>query len=71
MEIVKGQYGSVSYENGEVVARAPVGNLVKTKISDLKAKIQSGEIDLVKGTNIDATVALAVIGLVEDQIEKL
>lgn len=71
MEIVKGKYGSINVEGGDVVARAPLGTLVKSKIADLKAKVQSGEIDLVKGTDIDATVALTVLDLIEAQVDKI
>jgi len=77
MELFKG--GTLDYKDGSVVLSALDGNLtlqlkamalVGPMIDSMVSKIESGEIDLVKGTDIDKFVALQVLGLIKTELSK-
>lgn len=59
MELVKGV--TVDYVEGAIVLKAEVKSLVLAEIAKVEAKIESGEIDLVKGTDLDKQAALGLI----------
>lgn len=63
IEVLKGV--KLDYQDGKVVLTAEVKALVQPKIEELKAKIASGEIDPIKGTDIDKMAFLAALELVE------
>lgn len=63
MEVAKGV--TLEYTEGEVVLKAKVKELVIGELAKVKAKFESGEIDLVKGTDLDKSAALAIIAAVE------
>lgn len=60
-----GENVTVEYVEGEVVVKAPVKKLVVAELAKVKAKVESGEIDLVKGTDLDKAAALAIISALE------
>ncbi len=64
-EISKGVIAKL--ENGVVSVEADLKVLALPVIEDIQKKIQSGEIDLVKGTDLDATVADKVL----EQLKKV
>ena len=64
-EITKGV--SVKLENGVVSVEADLKVLALPVIEDIQKKIESGEIDLIKGTDLDATVANKVL----EQLKKV
>lgn len=63
MELTKGVV--VDYVEGEIVAKVKVKEVALAKIAELKAKFESGEIDLIKGTDLDKKAALAVFAAIE------
>lgn len=63
MEISKGV--TVEYVEGAVVLKAQIKALVLEELAKVKAKFESGEIDLIKGTDMDKQAALMVIGAIE------
>lgn len=64
-EITKGV--TVELENGVASIKADLKVLALPVIEDVQAKVKSGEIDLVKGTDLDAKVADKVL----EQIKKV
>lgn len=59
MELVKGV--TVDYAEGAVVLKAEVKALVIGEIEKIQKKVESGEIDLIKGTDLDKMAVMAVI----------
>lgn len=68
MEIAKGI--DADYKDGKIIVEVKVAEQVVPVLDGVIGKIESGEIDLVKGTDIDKTVALQVLGLLKDYIVK-
>ena len=68
MEIFKG--GELDYKEGKVVLAVEIAALVVPSIESIKAQIESGAIDPVKGTDIDKTVMLQSIDLLLDLLKK-
>lgn len=68
MEISKGV--SVDYKDGKVVAEIEVASLIVPKLDELKAKIESGEIDPIKGTSLDAVAMIGAIDFIKAEITK-
>lgn len=66
MEVTKGV--TLEYTEGEVVLKAKVKELVLAEIAKVEAKIESGEIDLVKGTDLDKQAALGLISALKGVI---
>ncbi len=64
-EISKGVIAKL--ENGVVSVEADLKVLALPVIEDIQKKIESGEIDLIKGTDLDATVANKVL----EQLKKV
>lgn len=64
-EITKGVIAKL--ENGVVSVEADLKVLALPVIEDIQKKIESGEIDLIKGTDLDATVANKVL----EQLKKV
>lgn len=63
MEVNK--YVSLDYKEGKVVVAIDVAPTVNAFLDDTKAKVESGEIDLIKGTDIDKMVMLQAIELLK------
>lgn len=64
-EITKGVIAKL--ENGVVSVEADLKVIAVPVIEDIQKKIESGEIDLIKGTDLDATVANKVL----EQLKKV
>lgn len=60
----------VDYVGGEVVLKARVAALLLPKLESLKAKFESGEIDLIKGTDLDKRAALLVLDALIKEVTK-
>lgn len=59
MEMPKGV--KIGYEAGEAYLKIQVKELLEGKLDEVIAKIESGEIDLIKGTDLDKHAALGVV----------
>lgn len=57
---------NMEYKDGKVII--DVGAMVKPAIMAFKAKVESGEVDIVKGTDLDKGVLLKAIDLMLEQI---
>lgn len=68
MEITKGV--SFEFKGGKAVLTADVGSLVIPAIDSFKAKVEAGEIDIVKGTDLDNVVVLKVVELIKTELAK-
>lgn len=66
MEVTKGV--TLEYVDGAVVLKAEVKALIMAELEKVKAKVESGEIDPVKGTDLDKTAILGAIGFIEAQL---
>lgn len=64
MEVAKGV--SVGLEKGDIVVRVSV----LSEVEKLEQKFISGEIDLIKGTDLDKTAALLVLGNLKKELSK-
>ena len=60
----------LSIGDGKIKLEADYAAVVIPALENLKAKVVSGEIDLVKGTDIDKMIALKVLELVIEQAKK-
>ncbi len=63
MEVAKGV--TLEYTEGAVVLKAEVKQLVVAELAKVKAKFEAGEIDLIKGTDLDKVAALGIISAIE------
>jgi hypothetical protein len=68
MEVVKGV--ELEYKEGKLVLSAGIAALLNPVLEDYKAKIESGEIDLIKGTDLDKMVVLQVIAALQAEVNK-
>lgn len=59
-----GQIGDVNYAEGDIVVKLHVAKFAKPALEAIKAKVESGEIDPVKGTDLDKAAILKVLDLV-------
>ncbi|MFM6929052.1 MAG: hypothetical protein ACKOX6_11350 [Bdellovibrio sp.] len=60
----------VGYANGELYVKAKVAGVVGPFLEDTKSKIMSGEIDLIKGTDIDKEIMLKAIDALSALLSK-
>lgn len=68
MEIAKGV--NVKFESGKASLEVEVSALVAPAIASFKAKVASGEIDLIKGTDLDKDVLIKAADFIQEQLEK-
>jgi hypothetical protein len=68
MQVSKGV--TVDYKEGKIVAEIEVAALIVPKLDELKAKIESGEIDPIKGTSLDAVAMIGAIDFIKAEITK-
>ena len=66
MELSKGI--TIEYVDGAVVVKAEVKSLLLEELAKIKAKVESGEIDPIKGTDVDKSAILAALNLIEGAI---
>ncbi len=58
MEVMK----NVEYKEGKIII--DIGGSVERKIQAFRAKVESGEVDYVKGTDLDKSALLKAIDLI-------
>lgn len=63
MEVTKGV--TLDYKQGEVVLTAKVAELIAPVIEEFKAKVESGQVDPIKGTDLDKTAILGAVELLQ------
>lgn len=68
MEITKGV--TLDYAAGALVLKAEIAAVAIPVLDDVKAKVESGEIDPVKGTDLDKMLVLQVIELLKSALNK-
>lgn len=68
MELAKGVVGE--FKEGKIVISVEVASMVAPILADLKAKIESGAIDPVKGTDMDKEALLKAIDFLSVQVSK-
>lgn len=61
---------TLELNEGVIELKAHVGALVKPKLAELKADIESGKIDLIKGTDIDKDIMIQFVDFVEGYLTK-
>ena len=57
-------------EAGKVILSANLAALIMPKLAEIKAKVESEEIDLTKGLEIDKVAILKAIELIEAELVK-
>ena len=62
--------GSLSAFDGAVELNVYVAKFLNKALDEVAAKIESGEIDPIKGTNIDKEIALQVLAYVKVLVNK-
>lgn len=67
MELAKGV--ELKYEGGKAILTADVASLAIPMLEDIKKKVESGEIDPVKGTDLDKLAIEQVIALLAKYIQ--
>jgi hypothetical protein len=57
-------------EAGKLMLIAELAALILPKLAEIKAKVESGEIDLIKGMDLDKVAILKAIELIEAELVK-
>jgi hypothetical protein len=57
-------------EAGKLMLIAELAALIMPKLAEIKAKVESGEIDLIKGMDLDKVAILKAIELIEAELVK-
>lgn len=60
----------LNYVDGKVQLELALKDLIKPKLDDLRAKIASGELDVVKGTDLEKGPILMAIDFLEAELAK-
>lgn len=60
----------LNYSEGKVKLELALKDLVKPKLDDIRAKIESGELDLIKGTDLEKGPVLMAIDFLEAELAK-
>jgi hypothetical protein len=68
MEVSKGV--TVDYKEGKIVAEVQVAVFANPFLDDVKAKLESGEIDPIKGTDLDKLVLIQAIDFLKAVVNK-
>jgi hypothetical protein len=68
MEVLKGV--ELDYKEGKVVVSVAVANMVIPAVDALKAKIEAGDVDLIKGTDLDKEILLKAIDYIKAELVK-
>lgn len=68
MEVSKGV--NLDYKDGKIVLTAEVAAMANPVLNALQAKVESGEIDPIKNTDLDKSVILQVLGFLKSEINK-
>ena len=70
LNVVIAQGVELKYEGGKLILTAEVAQLILPKIEELKAKINDGSIDPIKGTDADKMMLLLLLEFIKGQITK-
>ena len=65
-EIIKGV--EVEYKGGDITLTAKVASFLIPEIEKIEAKVMSGEIDLIKGTDLDKDVMLKALSFIKEKL---
>jgi hypothetical protein len=57
-------------KDGKIVLEINVGAMLLPRIEKLEAQVQSGEVDLIKGTDLDKMALLQVIAILKTELVK-
>ena len=68
MEVMKNV--EVNLKDGKIVLEVAVAAMLVPAIEGVKAKIEAGEIDLIKGTDLDKEVMLKAIDFLKAELVK-
>lgn len=68
MEVLK--HVEADLKGGKVVIEINVAAMALPAIEGIEAKVQSGEIDLIKGTDLDKAALLQVISAIKAELAK-
>lgn len=68
MEVMKNV--QVNLQGGKVVLEVNVAAMALPAVEGIEAKIQSGEIDIIKGTDLDKEVLLKAIEFIKAELAK-
>lgn len=68
MEVLKGV--ELNYADGKVVVSVAVAAMVVPAVDALKAKIEAGEVDIIKGTDLDKDILLKAIEYIKAELVK-
>ena len=58
------------YKEGKLVVSVAVASVVVPKLDEIRAKVESGEIDLIKGTDIEKGPLLLAIDFLKAELLK-
>lgn len=70
MEVKIAEGAHLSLDKGKVAITVDVGMIVNPKLEEIKVKIQSGEIDLIKGTDLDKMLLMQVVDALQKELNK-
>lgn len=68
MKLVEGV--ELKLEAGKLMLVAELAALILPKLAEIKAKVEAGEIDLIKGIDLDKVAVLKAIELIEAELVK-
>lgn len=68
MELFKG--GSLDYKDGALLLQIKVAGFILPKLDEIQKKVESGEIDLIKGTDLDKMAVLQVLAAIKAELSK-
>lgn len=68
MELAKGL--TLDYKGGKAVLEVDVAGQVNSKLDELIAKVESGEIDLVKGTDFEKGPVMIALQFIKSELNK-
>jgi len=68
MELAKGL--SLDYENGDVVMKYKLSAIVLPWLESMQSKIEAGQIDLIKGTELDKMAMIQAITMMKAELSK-
>jgi hypothetical protein len=68
MEVLNGV--ELDYKEGKVVVSVAVAAMVIPAVDALKAKIEAGDVDLIKGTDLDKEILLKAIDYIKAELVK-
>lgn len=65
-----GKYADLNYKDGKVIVEIEIKTIILPEIEKIEAKIMSGELDIIKGTDLDKMAVLTVIAALKTELMK-